>query len=392
MSVFSHSRIESYETCPKKYEFSYLIKPPKGPDGIEAFMGSRVHDALEWLYGEVKACRAPDEEDLVERFRQVWDAEWEDDIRIVRPDRTADDYRAIGEKALRDYYRRYHPFDQAVTVGLELRVTLPLDEDHQIVGYIDRLDRVSDGVWEIHDYKTAATLMTQDKADANRQLALYELAIRQMYSDVREVTLVWHYLALDCEVRSSRAPEQLANLRAQVLESVKHIEAQHSFLARTSNLCDWCEYRPLCPAWKHLYQTDALPEGARAEEPGVVLIDEYLRISDEMAALKARQDELKDAIATRAAADGVDRLFGTGGSLKVFRYASIGLPDAKDPRRSELEAELRAMGLWERFSALASYPLSRAIGDGALAPDQLEQLEPFVTRCEGVKLYPARNR
>src|SRR5450830_1812819 len=99
MSVFSHSRIESYETCPKKYEFSYLIKPPKGPDGIEAFMGSRVHDALEWLYGEVKACRAPDEEDLVERFRQVWDTEWEDDIRIVRPDRTADDYRAIGEKA-----------------------------------------------------------------------------------------------------------------------------------------------------------------------------------------------------------------------------------------------------------------------------------------------------
>jgi hypothetical protein len=111
-----------------------------------------------------------------------------------------------------------------------------------------------------------------------------------------------------------------------------------------------------------------------------------------MAALKARQDELKDAIATRAAADGVDRLFGTGGSLKVFRYTSIGLPDAKDPRRSELEAELREMGLWERFAVLASYPLSRAIGDGALAPGELERLEPFVTRCEGVKLYPARNR
>ena len=392
MSVFSHSRIESYETCPKKYEFAYLIKPPKGPDGIEAFMGSRAHDALEWLYGEVKVCRVPDGEDLVERFRQVWDAEWKDDVRIVRPDRTADDYRAIGEKALRDYYCRYHPFDQAVTVGLELRVTLPLDEDHEIVGYIDRLDRVSDGVWEIHDYKTAATLMTQDKADANRQLALYELAIRQMYADVRDVTLVWHYLALDCEVRSSRTPEQLADLRAQVLESVKHIEAQRSFLARTSNLCDWCEYRPLCPAWKHLYQTEALPEGTRAEEPGVVLVDEYLRISDEMAALKARQDELKDAIATRAAADGVDRLFGTGGSLKVFRYTSIGLPDAKDPRRSELEAELREMGLWERFTVLASYPLSRAIGDGALAPEELERLEPFVTRCESVKLYPARSR
>ena len=392
MSVFSHSRIESYETCPKKYEFAYLIKPPKGPDGIEAFMGSRAHDALEWLYGEVKACRVPDEEALVEHFRVVWDAEWTDDVRIVRAGRTADDYRAIGEKALGDYYRRYHPFDQAVTVGLELRVILSLDDDHEIVGYIDRLDRVSDGVWEIHDYKTAAALMTQDKADANRQLALYELAIRRMYADVREVTLVWHYLALDCEVRSTRTPEQLADLRTQVLESVKHIEAQRSFIARTSNLCDWCEYRPLCPAWKHLYETESLSEGARAEESGVVLVDEYLRVSDEMATLKSRQDALKDAIGARAAEEGVDRLFGTQGSLKVFRYASVGLPDAKDPRRPELESELRAMGLWERFTALATYPLSRAIGDGALAPDELERLEPFVTRCESVKLYPARNR
>jgi putative RecB family exonuclease len=392
MSIFSHSRIETYETCPKKYEFTYLIKAPKGPDGIEAFMGSRAHDALEWLYGEVKVCRVPDEEALVERFRVVWDAEWKDDVRIIRADRTADDYRAIGEKALRDYYRRYHPFDQAVTVGLELRVALPLDEDHQIVGYVDRLDRVSDGVWEIHDYKTAAQLMTQDKADANRQLALYELAIRQMYADVREVTLVWHYLALDCEVRSSRTPEQLADLRAQVLESVKHIEAQGSFVARTSNLCDWCEYRPLCPAWRHLYEVETLPEGERAGESGAVLVDEYLRVCDELSGLKSRQEELRDAIASRAAADGVDRLFGTDGSLKVFRYPSVGLPDAKDPRRAELEAELREMGLWDRFTMLASYPLSHAIGDGLLDPAELERLEAFVTRSEGVKLYPSRNR
>jgi putative RecB family exonuclease len=392
MSVFSHSRIETFETCPKKYEFCYIIKPPKGPDGIEAFMGSRVHDALEWLYGEVKMCRHPDEEDVVERFRAVWDAEWKDDIRIVRAGRTADDYFAVGEKALRTYYRRYHPFDQATTVGLELRVKLPLDEEHEITGFVDRLDKVSDGVWEIHDYKTAAGLPTQDDADANRQLALYELAIRQMYPDVRDVTLVWHYVVNDCEVRSSRTPEQLADLREQVLESVKRIEAQRAFPAHTSALCDWCEYRPLCPAWKHLYETEALPEEEREEEPGVVLVDEYLRVSDELAALKVRQDELKDAIAARAAADGAERLFGTGGSIKVYRYVSAGLPDAKDPQRAELESELRAMGIWERFSQLATFSLSRAISDGLLDPAEVERLEPFVTRCEGVKLYPRRTR
>jgi len=390
MSVFSHSRIESYETCPKKYEFSYLIKPPKGPDGIEAFLGSRVHDALEWLYGEVKACRLPDEEDLIDRFRAVWAAEWKDDVRIVRAGRTADDYVAIGEKALRSYYRRYHPFDQAVTIGLELRVRMSLDDEHEITGFIDRLDKVADGVWEIHDYKTAASLMTQDAADANRQLALYELAIRQMYSDVREVTLVWHYVALDCEVRSSRTPGQLADLRDQVLASVEHIEAQRSFPTKTSSLCDWCEYRPLCPAWKHEYEIAALPAEERALEPRAVLVDEYLRVSDQIAALKARQDVLKDAIAARAASDGTERLFGTEGSVKVYRYQSVGLPDMKDPRRAELESELRVMGLWDRFASLGTFQLSRAIGDGAIAPDELSRLEPYITRSDGVKLYPKR--
>jgi putative RecB family exonuclease len=89
MSVFSHSRIDTYETCPKKYEFAYVLKIPKGPDGIEAFTGSRVHDALEWLYDQVRLCRVPDIEDLVERFAQVWDAEWSDDVRITRTERTA---------------------------------------------------------------------------------------------------------------------------------------------------------------------------------------------------------------------------------------------------------------------------------------------------------------
>lgn len=390
MSVFSHSRIDCFETCPKKYEFNYIMKVPRGPAGIEAFMGSRVHDALEWLYGEVRSCRLPDEGELVARYASAWDAEWSDVVRIVRAERTAEDYRAVGEKALRLYHRRYHPFDEGVTVGLELKVTLALDDGHEILGYVDRVDKVGDGAWEIHDYKTSASLMTQDKADADRQLALYELALRTMYPDVRQVTLVWHYLAFDQEVRSIRSPEQLADLRAQVLESVRHIEAQGAFPTKVSRLCDWCDHRALCPAWKHLYETAELDAPERAGESGVVLVDEYLRVSDEIAALKVRQDELKDKIAARADEDGADRLFGTDGSIKLFRYTSVCLPDAKDPRRAELEVELRAMGLWERFSQLAQYPLSRALGDGSLAPDELGRLEPYVSRSAAVKLYPGR--
>ena len=390
MSTFSHSRIETFETCPKKYEFCYLLKVPRGPAGIEAFMGSRAHEALEWLYAEVRSCRLPTEQDLVDRFHEAWDAEWDDSVRITRAGRTADDYRAVGEKALRAYHERYQPFDQGVTIGLEARISLKLDDDHDIIGYVDRIVKVADGEWEIHDYKTGASLMTRQKADADRQLALYALAVREMYPDASNVDLVWHYLAFDQEVRSSRTPEQLADLRAEVLEKVRRIEAQSAFPAKTSSLCDWCDYKSICPAWKHLFECEALPEVERASDSGAALVDEYVEVSAEIARLKARQDALRDAIAALAQRDGVDRLFGADASIKVYRYPCVSLPDAKDPRRAALEAEVREIGLWERFSSLSSYQLSRAIQDGALTAEQIAELEPFLERSTGVKLYPGK--
>jgi hypothetical protein len=203
---------------------------------------------------------------------------------------------------------------------------------------------------------------------------------------------VWNYLATDLEVRSSRTPEQLDELRSRVLAKVREIEAQSSFPAKTSALCDWCDYKPLCPAWKHLFETSALPEAERVLEDGVALVDEYLKVSEELSELKARQDVLKDRIAARAAADGLDRIFGTGGSVKVYRYPSISCPDSKDPRREAFETEVRALGLWDQFSSLSGYQLSKAVQAGSVSPEQIERLEPFLSRGEGVKLYTTLRR
>jgi hypothetical protein len=199
---------------------------------------------------------------------------------------------------------------------------------------------------------------------------------------------VWHYVATDLEVRSTRTPRQLADLKERVLGKIREIEAQSSFPARTSALCDWCDYKSLCPAWKHLFQTSGMPEEERALEDGLVLVDEYLQVSQELSALKSRQDDLRDRIVARAAADGLDRIFGSGGSIKVFRFPSISCPDSKDPRRDAFEAEVRALGLWDQFSSLSAYQLSRAVQAGTVDPELIERLEPYLSRGDGVKLYP----
>jgi putative RecB family exonuclease len=168
MACHSYSSLSAFEQCPKKYEYRYKLKTvvPVGTT-VEAFLGSRVHEALERLYRDVAMGRKPTADDLVRWFRRGWRAEWSDGVAIVRDEYTAEDYLRSGETMLRGFHDRYAPFQDGVTIGLELRISADLDDEgvFGLVGYVDRLVRVADGVYEIHDYKTGRSLPTQSRLD-----------------------------------------------------------------------------------------------------------------------------------------------------------------------------------------------------------------------------------
>ena len=53
--LFSHSRISTFEQCPLKFKFQYIDEAEtEGFEGVEAFLGSRCHEALEKLYKDLK--------------------------------------------------------------------------------------------------------------------------------------------------------------------------------------------------------------------------------------------------------------------------------------------------------------------------------------------------
>jgi len=53
------------------------------------------------------------------------------------------------------------------------------------ISIIDRLTRISDAHWKVHDYKTGGTLPTQPDIDRDNQLALYHLAINRLYPQLK---------------------------------------------------------------------------------------------------------------------------------------------------------------------------------------------------------------
>ncbi|GAB4275504.1 MAG: hypothetical protein Kow0056_05140 [Coriobacteriia bacterium] len=390
MTRYSYSRIDAFKQCPQKYELAYIRRVPKTGQGIEAFMGSRVHEALEWLYSAVSMGRVPEAGEVLERYRRSWDEGWTPEIRVVREEFTPQDYKAAGGKQIRDYYARYHPFDDGVTVGLEKRVEIDLGDGRSLMGYIDRLVKVADGAWEIHDYKTSRTLPTQEEADADRQLALYQIAVQRMYPEARDVTLVWHYLFFDEEVRSKRTPQELEALLAEVREDIAVIEQAQEFPTNVGTLCDWCDYRAACPAWKHEWELEQADQKTLEEDDDVALVERYARITGEARALEREKQEVREELLRRMRERGLEAMAGTEHRVRVSRTKKAVVPRPGDPARRELEELLKGAGLWDRFSTLDTRAAGGVLDDPAIPDDVRETARRYVTIEESETLRISR--
>ena len=69
---FSYSGLESYKKCPAQFKFRYIDKIRKPDEGIEAFTGKRVHEALEFLYNEVQSGRLPFIDSILDHYEDIW--------------------------------------------------------------------------------------------------------------------------------------------------------------------------------------------------------------------------------------------------------------------------------------------------------------------------------
>jgi putative RecB family exonuclease len=267
--VYSPSRISTYESCPRQYKYRYIDRIPRDEESIEAFLGSRVHEALNKLYRDFQLGKPPSLPDLLAYYEWDWGRRWHNQVRIVKQDYSIDHYKRLGKRCLVTYYQAHKPFDRGQTLGLEHKVTSSLDQAgrYRIQGYVDRLVRVQPGCYEIHDYKTSGRLPAQDQIDADRQLALYQLGVAGIWPDAEEIELVWHYLAFGKELRSRRTPEALERLKKATIALIDRIEADTKFTPIKSLLCQWCAYLSICPIWTD--QTAETP-ALRVSVPGGV--------------------------------------------------------------------------------------------------------------------------
>jgi putative RecB family exonuclease len=394
--MFSNSRIESFEQCPRKYKYRYIDNIKTDREGIEAFVGKRVHETLEKLYRDLKFTKLNSLDELQRFYEEAWEKNWHGKVAVVRSGFTPAHYFAKGQRCIADYYNRHAPFDQGRTLGLEERIEMKLrdgEKTYSVQGYIDRLTWVPETeTYEIHDYKTSDSVPTQQDVDEDRQLALYQMGIMQRWPDAKNFKLVWHYLTAGRTLMSTRTATDLATLEQEVVGVIHQIEkeaASGKWDVRVTALCGWCEYKPICPAWKHPTAMEALPVNEYLQDSGVQLVQKYAALEERKADLQAEikkleieQEKMNEAILGYAEKEGVTAIDGPGYRLMIKNDDEWKIPrKMDDPLSWELlRNTLKNAGKLEDVSTVNARMLQYAVKKGRWPEALVKSIVSFVTQ------------
>jgi putative RecB family exonuclease len=237
----SFSRIDTYRTCPRQFRYAYVDRLPGVPSPNLSF-GSSIHGALEAFYDrKLPAC--PSVEELLAALYATWD---QSGFRALPREEQLAYYRHA-QDVLRRFHQRAAP-TYRLPVATEAWFELPIAYEAVVVGSIDRVDVDDDGDLHVIDYKTNRKAKPRERVAGSLQLAIYALACRHLYG-VLPRTVSLDFVVPGVVVTVGLDELDLDAARQAILETAAAVRAE-AYHPTPNRLCDWCDFRSICPAWE----------------------------------------------------------------------------------------------------------------------------------------------
>ena len=231
--MLSASDIETYRICPLKYKFARVFRIPQEPTIHQRF-GIALHQVLERFHQHTDGTR----EELMELFESSWRRGGFGD---------SDDELQFRERAV-DALDRYWE-DSLVADGkpvwFERSFSFKLGP-HVLRGRVDRVDRHSDGSYELIDYKTGKA-RTEEQLREDVQLSVYQMGARESW-ELETSAQSYFYVMTGEKVPVEHSEEQLDRVRETVARIGEGITRQEFQPTPSAEICSFCDYRIICPA------------------------------------------------------------------------------------------------------------------------------------------------
>lgn len=326
---WSFSRLTRFESCPLSYKLHYLDRLPSEPT-VPLQFGKLIHAVLEELYVEhtldervapLRLARA------YELFQRDWPSSG----------LTGRELFGAGLDILKTYCAAQGVVDHRTVLAIEKEFRLPIGGG-EVLGYIDRIDRVDDETIEVVDYKTNYQIFSREEVDESLQLGLYELAVRRLYPWVKRVRLSYLMLRHGAQKQStSRSPEALeATLRyAATLGAA--MDTTEDFPARVGPNCVYCDHRRSCDAYRAALDDDRREQVTLDPDDLVQLSRERERAAALAKIHYARRDEIDRIL--KAHLKNTDELV-----LASTRYSMLKITSSRYPLERTLDVLAEATG------------------------------------------------
>ena len=238
--LFSYSQLQTFETCPLKYKYSYIYRIPT-EIGRSLVFGQVIHRTLKDFHDGIGKGLSSSLDVLLELFAHNWSREGYDSAEEV------DQQFQRGQ----DILRKYHAAQGGAFVPsafLEKGFILKTGQ-HALTGYIDRIDQLPDGTYEVIDYKTGkmqdlATL--EKKAATDEQLSIYALACRDVLKiEVSRLTL--YFIEEGLKASAQRDAAQMEEQEQKITEIADKVIRSEFTATPDARTCGMCAYHELCP-------------------------------------------------------------------------------------------------------------------------------------------------
>ena len=244
-SIYSISKLQTFNQCPKKYLYTYVYRIPTKPKAYFDF-GTSLHTVLEEF--NFKQLKHLSEEisyaKLIKLLKEKWIS------KGYESKSQEEEYFKKGVEILRKFLEQQIKLlnQNHATILKEKNFTIELtgkdNKPKKIRGIIDRIDRVGDNL-ELLDYKTSKTMERDEQVLKNPQLHLYAKACKDLYKQYPKKLGLWYLLHNKIKTISFNR-NTLQKLEQNLIETIDKIEKEE-FKAKPSHFnCQFCDFNTIC--------------------------------------------------------------------------------------------------------------------------------------------------
>lgn len=262
-SLITISRIKE-SACPYRY-YKGHVEQPKAQvsfESIEAGLGTFFHSYVENHFKSILASNVLiasthtlDVPDLVANFRLafLWEGRVRAPYRVVRSTYRLDDFirrlEAVATNFNSFLVRRLNGH-RVVGVEGELQIRT---EEFFIRGKHDLITQDPSGDMVLWDWKTGSVPKPEyyeDYRNEKIQLGIYAVWMRHKYGTTAVRGTAVYFRDSTVELSERFKPSVEAEVLMYADSWRRRVNAMTSFPSIPNNLCDWCGWNPVCPAYQ----------------------------------------------------------------------------------------------------------------------------------------------